>query len=78
MLEGGENALIDMREFGRRLAELRHRANLRQKDLAVRCSVSVQAVSKWENGKSYPDMMIIDEVAKALGVSINELFEKDE
>ena len=64
-----------MREFGRRLVELRRKANLRQKDLADRCSVSVQAVSKWENGKSYPDMMIIDEVAAALGVTINELFE---
>ena len=68
--------MIDMREFGRRIVELRHKANLRQKDLADRCSVTVQAVSKWENGKSYPDMMIIDEVAAALGVSINELFEK--
>ena len=67
--------MIDMREFGRRLVELRRKANLRQKDLADRCSVSVQAVSKWENGKSYPDMMIIDEVAAALGVTINELFE---
>ena len=68
--------MIDMREFGRRIVELRHKANLRQKDLADRCSVTVQAVSKWENGKSYPDMMIIDEVAAALGVSISELFEE--
>ena len=66
--------MIDMTKFGRRIVELRNKANMRQRDLAECCSVSPQAVSKWENGKSCPDIAILDEIAAAFGVSINDLF----
>ncbi len=63
-----------MTKFGQRIVELRNKANMRQIDLAEHCSVSPQAVSKWERGKSCPDIALLDEIAVALGVSINDLF----
>jgi len=66
--------LIDMTKFGQKIVELRNKANMRQRDLAEYCSVSPQAVSKWEHGKSCPDIALLDEIAAALGVSINDLF----
>ncbi len=66
--------MLDMELFGRRLAYLRHQANLRQRDLAERCCLSVQAVSKWERGLSCPDILILDEIAAILGVEVKDLF----
>ena len=66
--------MIDMKNFGRRLAELRRNANLKQREIATRCSVSVQAVSKWERGQSCPDILILDDLAAALGVEVKDLF----
>ena len=69
--------MIDIKKLGRRISYLRHRANLTQNEVSKRCFVSVQAVSKWERGLCCPDLLILDELAAALGVEINELFEED-
>ena len=63
-----------MKHFGNRLADLRHRAGLPQSSIAQACCVSVQAVSKWERGLSCPDILILDDLADALGVKICDLF----
>lgn len=68
--------MLDMESFGRRLAELRHKQNLTQRTVAERCCVSIQAVSKWECGKSCPDLLILDELAKVLRVEIKDFFEE--
>ena len=65
--------LIDMNLFACRIASLRHEAGLTQKELAQRCCVTSQAVSKWEHGISCPDIMILDELADALHVSLQHL-----
>lgn len=44
-----------------------------QNDLAVLLSVSPQAVSRWENGQAYPDIVFLPEIAKYLEVSVDEL-----
>lgn len=66
--------MLNIKKFGRRLVYLRRTAKLTQKEVAVRCSVSVQAVSKWELGRSCPDILILDDLAAALGVGIQDLF----
>ncbi len=66
--------MIDIKNFGQRLSELRHNANLKQQDVAEKCFVSIQAVSKWERGQSCPDLLILDDLALALGVKIKDLF----
>ena len=67
--------MLNMELFGRRLAELRHKQQLTQRDIAQHCCVSVQAVSKWERGQSCPDILILDELASVLGVEVKDLFE---
>ena len=67
--------MLTMEEFGRKLAFLRHRQSMTQKQLADHFCVSVQAVSKWERGQSCPDILILDELAKILGAEIKDFFE---
>ena len=45
----------------------------KRQELAERLSVSTSAVSKWENGKNLPDMMILSNIADILQVSCDEL-----
>lgn len=45
-----------------------------QEQLAQRLGVTAQSVSKWENELSNPDISILPDLAKALGVDINSLF----
>ena len=44
-----------------------------QNALAAKVGVTAQAVSKWEQGRSCPDIAILDEIADALGISLFEL-----
>ncbi len=55
------------------IAELRKRKGLTQEEFAEKLNVSAQAVSKWENGISCPDIMLLPEIAKIFGVTIDEL-----
>lgn len=69
--------MLDMETFGRRLAKLRRRSDLTQSDIARVCNITVQAVSKWERGLSCPDVLMLDRIAAALGVQIQDLFCED-
>lgn len=55
------------------IKELRERNNLTQAELAMQLNVSDKTVSKWENAKGYPDITLLEPIAKVLGVSITEL-----
>ena len=59
--------------IGKRIMTLRKGKGLTQEQLAERVSVSPQAVSKWENDVSCPDIAIIPKLAEVLGVSTDEL-----
>ena len=59
--------------FGKLLIFLRKKNGLSQKELAERLSISTSAVSKWENGKNLPDMMMLSSIADMLQVSCDEL-----
>lgn len=58
---------------GKTIRELREKRKLTQRELAERIHVSDKAVSKWETGKGLPDIGILEDLAKALGISIAEL-----
>ena len=64
--------------FGEKLAELRRAKNLKQDDIAEALGVTPQAVSKWENDASCPDIMSLPALADILGVTVNDLFEQEE
>ncbi len=65
--------MIDTHLLGRRIAESRRKMGMTQNALAIRVGVTAQAVSKWEQGRSCPDIAILDEIADALGISLFEL-----
>ena len=58
---------------GNRIAELRRQRGFTQEELAERLGLSSQAVSKWENDLSYPDILLLPELAKLLGTSVDAL-----
>lgn len=59
--------------LGKRIAELRKEKGLKQETLAEKLSVSPQAVSKWENDQSCPDISILPQLAEILGVTVDQL-----
>ena len=54
----------------RRLRESRH---MTQDELADRIFVTGKAVSKWETGRGFPDVSLLEPLAGALGISVIEL-----
>lgn len=62
-------------QFGAFIAQLRKEQGLTQKELADRLNVTDKAVSKWETGKGFPDVKLLEPLARALGVSLVELMQ---
>ena len=59
---------------GAMIRRLREERRISQSRLAEAIGVSDKAVSKWETGRGYPDITLIEPLAAALGVSVIELF----
>lgn len=59
--------------LGSRIAELRRKKNMTQEELAAELGVTAQAVSKWENDLSCPDITLLPQLARLFGVTIDEL-----
>jgi len=62
--------------FGQRFARLRKQRGLTQEELGEKIGISGQAVSKWENDASMPDVGILVQLSEILGVSLDELLGK--
>lgn len=62
-----------MNTIGSRIAENRRRIGLTQEELAAKLAVSAQAVSKWENDITCPDVMTLPKLAELLGITVDEL-----
>ena len=59
--------------MGKRISDLRKSKGMTQEQLAQQVGVTAQAVSKWENDLSCPDISILPQLAEALGVTTDEL-----
>lgn len=59
--------------FGEKLNLLRKKAGFTQDEIASRLGISPQAVSKWENDLSCPDIMLLPEIAKLYATTVDEL-----
>ena len=62
--------------MGKRIADLRKQKGMTQEQLAQQLGVTAQAVSKWENDLSCPDISILPQLAEVLGVTTDELLGK--
>ena len=59
--------------FGATLASLRKKKGYTQADLAEMLGLSNKTVSKWENGKGYPDIVVLPMLAKLLDVTVDDM-----
>lgn len=58
------------------IQKYRKKSSLTQEELATKLGVTFQAVSKWENAKSAPDILLLPMIADLFGCQIDELFSR--
>lgn len=58
---------------GALIKELREKKHFTQSELAEKLCVSDKTVSKWETGKGYPDITLLEPIASVFGISLTEL-----
>lgn len=61
-------------EIGKKIRTLRLQKGMTQEELAAKLNMSSQAVSKWENNVTMPDIQLLPDLSVILGVTIDELF----
>ncbi|SMC76862.1 helix-turn-helix domain-containing protein [Papillibacter cinnamivorans] len=59
--------------LGEKIRTLRIKNGYTQNAVALRLCVSKQAVSKWENDHSYPDIFLLPRLAKLLSITLDDL-----
>lgn len=64
---------MDAKEIGRFICSLRKSKGYTQSALAEMLGISNRTVSKWETGDGLPDISMLPELAKVLGVSVDEI-----
>lgn len=69
---------MDNKKIGNFIAERRKELGYSQKDLAEKLNITDKAVSKWETGRSAPEVSILIPLANLLGVSVTELLNGEE
>ena len=66
---------MNSEKIGKFIKKLRKDNNLTQKDLADKYNVTYQAVSKWENGLTIPDISLLKEMSKDFNIDLEDLLE---
>lgn len=69
---------MEQEKIGRLIAAKRKEKGLTQEQLAEKLGVTNKAVSKWETGKGMPDLAIIQELSKVLGITVSTLLNGEE
>jgi len=64
---------MDLRKTGALIRALRREMNLTQRELAEKLFLSAKTVSKWECGQGCPDVSLLGELSRILGVNLNHL-----
>lgn len=64
---------MNQEQIGRFIAELRKEKNITQEELSEILGVNVKSVSRWENGKTMPDLSLLPILANELNVEVSEL-----
>ena len=70
--------MVEMRNYmniiAEKIAHKRKELGITQKELAEKLNVSDKTLSRWETGKQIPDALTVLEIAKALNMTINEIY----
>lgn len=73
----GIGGMVTM-EFGEKLKQLREEKGMTQQKIADKLYVTRQAVSRWECGARYPDLLTAKKIAEILEVSVDEMLSGEE
>ena len=68
---------MNSENFSRNLRRLRSEKKLTQEQLANILGVSVQSVSRWECANTLPDVMLLPQIARVYGVTVDDLYRED-
>lgn len=66
---------MNQEKVGKFIKNIRKKNNLTQQAFANKYGVTYQAVSKWENGKNLPDMVLIKQICQDYSIDIDELLD---
>ena len=75
MPEGSENGTM---KFGALIRARRKVLHMQQKELADQLGVTPSAICKWESDSTYPDITLLLPLARALGITVDEMLSYDE
>lgn len=64
---------MDQEKIGKFISQLRKEKNMTQEELAEKMCVTDKSVSRWENGKTMPDISLLNMLANELNCTISEL-----
>ena len=64
---------MDQIKIGRFISEKRKAQGMTQAQLAEKLGITDRAVSKWETGRSMPDVSLMMELCSQLGITVNDL-----
>ncbi len=65
------------KSLGEKISEYRKNLGMTQENLAEKLGVSAQAVSKWENNVSCPDINMLPALANIFGITVDELLQEE-
>lgn len=65
---------MNQMKIGKFISECRKEKKLTQSQLAERLNITDKAISKWETGKSLPDIALLLPLCEILDISLNEMF----
>jgi len=64
---------MNQEKIGKFISKVRKEKKITQKQLAEKLEITDRAISKWENGKSMPDLALLKPLCNILDITINEL-----
>lgn len=64
-------------QLSEKIFYFRKKCNISQEELAEKIGVSRQTISRWEKGQTTPDSLMLKQVAKVFGVTVEELLGED-
>ena len=70
--------MLNNRDFGAKIADLRKKKGLTQAQLAEMLNISNKTISRWETGEGYPEDTLLSPLATALGVTVDAMLAEPE
>ena len=64
--------------IGENIRRFRIENNLTQEEFGQLLGISAQAISKWENEKNYPDIVLLPDIARILGKTVGNFFVEEQ